>query len=107
MGITIDQMYAGIKEEVLANCAKAIFMTRKTDAEKATADITALFDKWFALFEEQVPADGFILGKGFPTQADLALLNITIGYMPFGAAVKHAGYDFAKFPKTSALCQRA
>jgi len=103
----IDQMYGGIKEELLSNCAKAIFTTRKTEPEKAKEDVVALFDKWFTIFEDKVPVEGFILGKKFPTAADLALLNITTGYMPFGAAKKHAGYDFAKFPKVLALCERA
>mmetsp|Transcript_29903 Transcript_29903/g.94296 ORF Transcript_29903/g.94296 Transcript_29903/m.94296 type:complete len:95 (+) Transcript_29903:171-455(+) len=69
--------------------------------------VTALPDKWFAILEAKVPEDGFIQGSGFPTPADLALVNITGAYMPFGAAVKHAGYDIAKFPKVMALCDRA
>uniref|UniRef100_A0A7S4V2V6 Glutathione S-transferase n=1 Tax=Alexandrium monilatum TaxID=311494 RepID=A0A7S4V2V6_9DINO len=103
----IDQMYGGIKEEILFNCAKAIFTTRKADPEQASKDVTALLDKWFAILEAKVPEDGFIQGLGFPTPADLALVNITGAYMPFGAAVKHAGYDIAKFPKVMALCDRA
>jgi glutathione S-transferase len=102
----VDQMYAGIKEELLANCAKAIFTTRKSDPAKATEDVTALLDKWLAIFEAKVPTEGFVLGLPFPTVADLSLLNITTGYMPFGAATKHAGYSFDKFPKVLALCDR-
>uniref|UniRef100_A0A7S0FZK3 Glutathione S-transferase n=1 Tax=Pyrodinium bahamense TaxID=73915 RepID=A0A7S0FZK3_9DINO len=102
----VDMQYAGIKEEVLLNCAKAIFTTRKADPAKATEDIVALLDKWMAIFEDKVPEEGFMQGLGFPTVADLALLNITTGYMPFGAAAKHANYDFSKFPKVVALCDR-
>merc|ERR1740121_2054381 len=102
----VDNMYQGIKEEVLLNCAKAIFTTRKTDEAKAKQDVTDLLDKWFAIFEKRVPEDGFLQGLGFPTSADLALLNITVAFMPFGAATKLAGYDFNKWPKVKALCER-
>jgi len=102
----VDNMYQAIKEEILPNCAKAIFTTQKTDQAQAKKDVTELFDKWFAIFEERVPEDGFIQGLSFPTPADLALLNITIAFMPFGAAAKMAGYDFSKWPKVKALCER-
>jgi len=103
----VDQMYGGIKEELLANCVKAIFRTRKADPQQATQDITALFDKWFTILEAKVPEDGFIHGLEFPTPADLVMVNLTRAYMPFGAAAKHAGYDFSKFPKVMALADRA
>merc|ERR1719433_1503011 len=99
-------MYQGIKEEILFNCAKAIFTTQNIDEAKAKQDVIDLLDKWFAIFEEKVPAEGFIQGLGFPTPADLALLNITTGFMPFGAATNLAGYDFKKWPKVTALCDR-
>lgn len=103
----VDNMYQGIKEELLFNCAKAIFTTQKTDKDKAKQDVKELFDKWFAIFEEKVPATGFIHGLGFPTPADLALLNIAVGFMPFGAARKLAdGYDLDKWAKVKALCDR-
>jgi len=70
--------------------AKAIFTTIKTDKEQAIKDITELFDKWFGLFEAKVPEEGFILGKKFPTVADLVLVNMVMGYMPCGVAAKHA-----------------
>ncbi len=102
----IDMTYIGIKEEILMNCAKALFTTQKTDKDKAKEDIVALFDKWFGVFEDQVPEEGFIHGLSFPSPADLALLNITVGYMPFGAAVKLAEYDFGKWKKVTALIER-
>ena len=57
------------------------------------------------VFETSLPADSFINGLEFPTVADLACFNITTGYMPFGAALKFAGYDtaFPKSPKFAAL----
>lgn len=99
----IDSMYAGIKEEILTNCGKAIFTTKSGD------DVTKLLDdKWFPLMEANLPADGFINGLAFPTVADLAVLNITTGYMPFGAAMKLAGFDttLGKYPKVKALVDR-
>merc|ERR1712187_578851 len=52
----VDNMYQGIKEELLMNCAKAIFTTQKTDKEQAKKDVAELFDKWCAIFEEKVLA---------------------------------------------------
>lgn len=102
----IDMMFMNIKEEILANCAKAIFTTQKTSKDTAIGDINALFDKWFGIFEEKIPNEGYIQGLEYPTPADLAVLNVTIGFMPFGAAKKLAGYDFAKWSKVTALCDR-
>merc|ERR1712008_301641 len=51
-------------------------------------DVTKLLDdRWFPLMEASIPAEGFINGMGFPTVADLVVLNIKTGYMPFGAAM--------------------
>jgi len=103
----IDMMFIGIKEEVLLNCAKAIFTTQKTDKDKAKEDIVALLDKWFGVFEDQLPDEGFIQGLAYPTAADLAVLNIaSVGFMPFGAARKFAEYDNGKWKKVKALCDR-
>jgi len=102
----VDMMYMGIKEELLHYCAIAIFTTQKADKDAAVADICALLDKWGAVFEDQLPAEGFIQGLPYPTPADLALLNITTGYMPFGSATKLAEYDFGKWEKFTALLER-
>ena len=103
----VDMMFMGIKEEILSNCGRAIFTTQKQDKDKAIADLCTMFDKWGDVFEDQIPAEGFIQGLPYPTPADLALLNITtIGYMPFGSARKLAQYDFGKWKKVTALCER-
>jgi len=104
----VDAMYGGIKEEMLLNCAKAIFTTKKSAPDQAKEDVTKLMDKWFAIFEASLPGTGFVHGLGYPTGADLAVLNITTGYMPFGAAMKFAGYDsnLAKYPKVKAHADR-
>ena len=48
-----------------------------------------------------LPADGFINGLDFPTMADLAVLIITKGCMPFQAASTMAGvaFDPVMYPK--------
>jgi len=68
--------------------------------------VCALFDKWGAVFEDQIPTEGFIQGLPYPTPADLALLDITTSYMPIGCARNLAQYDFGKWKKVTALCDR-
>eukprot|EP00573_Skeletonema_grethae_P001870 CAMPEP_0201686718 /NCGR_PEP_ID=MMETSP0578-20130828/1058_1 /ASSEMBLY_ACC=CAM_ASM_000663 /TAXON_ID=267565 /ORGANISM="Skeletonema grethea, Strain CCMP 1804" /LENGTH=223 /DNA_ID=CAMNT_0048170807 /DNA_START=81 /DNA_END=752 /DNA_ORIENTATION=- len=102
----VDMMFMGIKEELLQNCAKAIFTTQAEDKNKAVKDVRALFDKWFGVIEDQLPAEGFIHGLSYPTPADLALLNITIAALPFGSAAKLAQYDFRKWKKVTTLCDK-
>ncbi|KAH8043541.1 GTPase [Aureococcus anophagefferens] len=75
-----DQMFALIKEDMVAACAKEAF------GGKDPAVITAALDKWLAVLESKIPASGFVLGLAYPTVADLAVYNICTGYMPFGAA---------------------
>eukprot|EP00573_Skeletonema_grethae_P000377 CAMPEP_0201692928 /NCGR_PEP_ID=MMETSP0578-20130828/5690_1 /ASSEMBLY_ACC=CAM_ASM_000663 /TAXON_ID=267565 /ORGANISM="Skeletonema grethea, Strain CCMP 1804" /LENGTH=227 /DNA_ID=CAMNT_0048178381 /DNA_START=89 /DNA_END=772 /DNA_ORIENTATION=- len=102
----VDMMFMGIKEEINHNCGKAIFTTQKVDKNKAIADVCILLDKWGAVFEDQIPSEGFIQGLPFPTPADLALLDITTSYMPIGSARKLAQYDCGRWKKVMALCDR-
>jgi glutathione S-transferase len=98
-----DHMFSCIKEDVLLGCAKVIF----GDVASAPTEVPKLCDKWFAVVEGLVPVDGFILGLDYPTVADLAVLNMARGYMPFGAAFKHGKYAFAPgHPKMAALVER-
>lgn len=92
-----DQMFACIKEEALAAVAKPLF------GEKNKDDITAVFDKYLGMIEVYLPAEGFVNGESFPTMADLAVVNICTSYMPYGAGIKVAGYDYKKFAKVAAL----
>lgn len=96
----VDDMFMCIKEDVLAGCAKELF------GDKDAAKIVAHLDKWMAVIESKAPATGFINGLPFPTGADLAILNLYIGFMPFGATCKIAGYDLSKWEKTAALVER-
>jgi len=100
-----DHMFLSIKEDVLVGCAKVIFGGNFL-AEAPTAVPTHM-DKWLPVIEGLLPTDGFILGLDFPTIADLAVLNIARGYMPFGAVYKHGKYDYSsKYPKMKALVER-
>eukprot|EP00929_Paragymnodinium_shiwhaense_P095427 TRINITY_DN5655_c0_g1_i2.p1 TRINITY_DN5655_c0_g1~~TRINITY_DN5655_c0_g1_i2.p1 ORF type:complete len:238 (-),score=60.77 TRINITY_DN5655_c0_g1_i2:221-934(-) len=102
----VDGMYQGIKEDICAGTVKAMLETKASDEAKAKEDIIACFDKYLGLVEPNVPAADFIQGLGFPTIADLAVLDMTTGYLPFGAAAKFASYDFNKWPKIKALNDR-
>ncbi len=102
----VNVMFMSIKEEINQNCGRAIFTTKKADKSKAIADVCTLLDKWGAVFEDQIPTEGFIQGLPYPTPADLALLDITTSYMPIGSARKLAQYDFGKWKKVMALCDR-
>ena len=77
------------------------------DIKNAQTEVPKHLDKWFPVLEGLLPEDGFVLGLGFPTVADLCVVNIGRGYMPFGAAYKHGKYDYgAKYPKFTALVER-
>jgi len=65
--------------------------------------------KYYALVESLLPEEGFINGLSFPTMADLAVVVIAKGCMPFQAASKMAGsaFDPAAYPKMERLCASA
>ena len=99
-----DHMFCCLKEDVLAGCAKIIFGS----ITSAPTEVPKHCDMWFDVIEGLLPSDGsFVLGLEYPTLADLAVLNIAHGYMPFGAAYKYGKYDFAAtHPKMAALAER-
>jgi len=100
-----DHMFCCIKEDLLKGCAGVVFGGRLR--EDGPAEIPKHCDKWFDVVEGLLPDKGFILGLSYPTLADLAVLNMARGYMPFGAAYKHGKYDYAlKHPKMAALVER-
>merc|ERR1712226_1436274 len=70
-------------------------------------EFNIVFDKYCSLIEGLIPIEGFINGLDYPTPADLAVVNICEGYMPFGSAYKITELNFdVKFPKMKALCDR-
>jgi len=87
----------------LAGCVPIIF----TDIKNAPTKVPEHFDKWLPVIEGLLPEEGFVLGLDYPTVADLCVLNIGRGYMPFGASYKHGKYDYTlKYPKFKALVER-
>jgi len=104
-----DAQFCQLKESCIAAFARPLF--RMTPQERASGakkdEYLALFEKHFSVMEGILPEDGFINGLDFPTPADLAIVNICEGYMPFGSAYKHAGLKLAEaYPKLSAHNER-
>jgi len=104
-----DAMFCKIKEELHVGYREMLSIMMADESKKAEGveDITALGDKWFPIIEGRLPAEGFINGLAFPTVADLAMLNVARGFMPFGAAYLLGGYNVcARFPKFAAHVNR-
>lgn len=91
----IDDMFCKIKEDMLQRYADILMAVIGDEGKKATApeEIAVVGDRWFPVIEGRLPADGFINGRSFPTAGDLAVLNISRAFMPFGAAYMVGGYD--------------
>jgi len=80
--------------------------------KKITADdLKPIIEKMYATLEGMLPDAGFINGLSFPTAADLAILVITKGCMPFQAAPTMAECSFlknaAKYPKMDRIAKAA
>lgn len=104
-----DAMLSKIKEEMIAGYVSVMSSMIDDASEKAAGveDIAVLGDKWFPVIESRLPAEGFINGLVFPTVADLAVLNIARGFIPFGAAYLMGKYNvLGKFPKFAAHADR-
>ncbi len=104
-----DTQFCQLKESYLSAYAKILFsMTPEERASGAKKDeFLALFQKLIPILEGILPEEGFINGLDYPTPADLAIVNICEGYMPFFSSYKHAGLDMAaSYPKLSAHNER-
>lgn len=96
-----DAQFLCLKDSFLSAVAKPLFGGK--DAE----GITAACDKCLPAIEAILPDEGFVNGLESPTPADLCVLVMCEGYMPFGAAYKHGGVDLAaKFKKLVAHAER-
>jgi len=95
-----DMQFACIKEDVIAGFAKILF------SDKNPESIKEVMAKWFPLIEGILPESGFVNGLEFPTMADLSLVILADGYMPFGAAYKIAGEDTTQYAKFTAHVER-
>ena len=97
-----DLQFSAIKDDIMVELAKQLF------GDKDPEQIQKALDKWFPVVEGMLPSDGFINGLSFPTMADLAVLLIVEGFMPYGAAYKIIGKpDYASsYARISALTAR-
>lgn len=97
----VDQQFCCIKEDIVAGLVGVLFGPKKAEAPVHLAPV---LDKWFPVLESLLPNEGFVNGMPYPTAADLVVLNICEGFMPFGAAIKHTETDLSsKYPKMVAL----
>jgi len=65
-------------------------------------------EKWYGIIEGLLPGEGFINGLATPTMADLAVLVIAKGCMPFQAAPTMAGCAPGdKYPKMERVATAA
>ena len=89
-----DMMFAQIKADINASTESLLF--KKIDGPA----LTEILDKWYPILEGLLPESGFVNGLATPTMADLAVLVIAKGCMPFQAAPKLASFDtVSKYPK--------
>jgi len=97
-------MYVVVVDELLlvndGGCELAF-----TEHVEAFSD-QSLLGEFLGLLGHRVGLDeeeGFVHGLTFPTAADLAVLNMIKGFMPFGAAYRIGGYNVSvKYPKLAA-----
>jgi len=89
-----DLMFQCIKADINVPTENLLF-------KKITADeLTPILEKTYAMIEGLLPEKGFINGLEYPTPADLAVMVISAGCMPFQAAPRVAGFTFpGKYPK--------
>mmetsp|Transcript_8980 Transcript_8980/g.15842 ORF Transcript_8980/g.15842 Transcript_8980/m.15842 type:complete len:229 (+) Transcript_8980:49-735(+) len=79
-----DQMYQLIKSDINGSTESLLF--KKITAE----DLKPVMAKWYDVIEGLLPESGFINGLDFPTPADLSVLVVAQGCMPFRAAPQMA-----------------
>merc|ERR1711936_1067779 len=83
-----DAQFSFLKNTLLDAVSKILFGSKDKD------EFNIVFDKYCSLIEGLIPIEGFINGLDYPTPADLAVVNICEGYMPFGAAYKITELNF-------------
>jgi len=92
-----DDMFANIKEDIQQVIPPFLFGDM---AKKATiqSDLAPKMAKMYGICEGLCPANGFVNGLDFPTKADLAVLNMVKGFMPYGWGIREA------FPDIQSKC---
>lgn len=105
----IDCMFCKIKDDVLAGFAKVLVSLKADEGKRATVadDLAKVADPWFEVLEQRLPSAGFVHGLALPTAADVVVLNMARGFLPFGAAYDIGKYDpSVKWPKFTAHAAR-
>lgn len=96
-----DMMFAQAKEDIGVQCAKMLF--KATDADS----LTSFLSSTLTILEKNIPTSStspFINGRAYPTMADLSLLIVCKGCMPFQAGMKIADFSISgKYPKLDVL----
>lgn len=95
----VDDMFSGVFEDCMSAGASVLL-----DGAPPQKIVDAM-DKALGFLDSYIPETGFVNGFGTPTKADLCILIMVQGLIPFGVALQQAGgYDFGtKFPKVKAL----
>ena len=97
-----DLMFALTKADINSQAESLLF--QKITKE----DLVPMMDKTLPMIEGLLPDSGFINGLSFPTVADLAVMVVAQGCMPFQAAMTMAGcpiWDGAKYPKMGRIAK--
>lgn len=99
----IDLMFQEIRSDINGVTESLLF--KKIEA----ADLPPIMEKFYGIVEGLLPDSGFVNGLDFPTAADLAVLVITKGCMPFQAAPTMAGCapTPATYPKMFRVAEAA
>ena len=84
----VDLMFGQIKADLNAATESLLFKKIKPE------ELPPIVEKWYGIIEGLLPETGFINGLATPTMADLAVLVIAQGCMPFQAGPKIAGFDW-------------
>ncbi|GMH66051.1 hypothetical protein TrRE_jg3813 [Triparma retinervis] len=98
-----DLQFALIKADVLAQAESLLF-------KKITAgELAPVMARYYLTIEELLPSTGFINGLDFPTMADLSIVVVAKGCMPFQAASTLAGvaFDPLFYPKMERVASAA
>mmetsp|Transcript_22031 Transcript_22031/g.64880 ORF Transcript_22031/g.64880 Transcript_22031/m.64880 type:complete len:215 (-) Transcript_22031:119-763(-) len=97
-----DDMFSNFKEDLMQALAPYLF-----SKEGGAEAIPGICAKMLPIAEGLCPASGFVNGKDFPTKADLAILLLYKGFMPYQAAAVMGKVDFAAYPKMAAIAAAA
>jgi len=98
-----DMMFQLIKSDINGSTESLLF--KKIGPE----DLVPVMDKWYGIIEGLLPEAGFVNGKAFPTPADLSVLVVAMGCMPFQAAptIASCAPTKDKYPKMFRVAEAA